>query len=105
MLSEHDQDVLPRCPRLGHELTFGYCRQETRGKPCRLILDCWWERFDVRSFLQAHLGDVDMAQVERAGAAPPPSKVLSLVEMIQQAKDRLAVQKPDAGDQRKGREG
>ncbi len=44
-----------------------------------------------------------MAQVERAGAAPPPSKVLSLVEMIQQAKDRLAVEKPDAGDQRKGR--
>jgi hypothetical protein len=103
MLNEHDQDVLPRCPRLGHELTFGYCRQETRGKPCRLILDCWWERFDVRSFLQAHLGDVDMAQVELAGAAPPPSKVLSLVEMIQQAKDRLAVEKPDAGDQRKDR--
>jgi hypothetical protein len=41
-----------------------------------------------------------MAQVERTGAAPPPSKVLSLVEMIQQAKDRIAVEKPDAGSQR-----
>jgi hypothetical protein len=50
MLKEHDQDVLPRCPRLGHELTFGYCRQESRGKPCRLILDCWWERFDAQQF-------------------------------------------------------
>jgi hypothetical protein len=30
-----------------------------------------------------------MAQVERAGASPPPAKVLSLVEMIQQTKDRL----------------
>jgi len=77
-------------------LTFGYCRQETRGKPCRLILDCWWERFDVRSFLQAHLPEEGMAQVERAGAAPPPSKVLSLVEMIRQAKDRIALHKPDA---------
>jgi hypothetical protein len=96
MLNEHDQDVLPRCPRLGHGLTFGYCRQEGRGKPCRLILDCWWERFDVRSFLQAHLPEDAMAQVERASAAPPPSKVLSLVEMIQQAKDRIAVEKPDA---------
>jgi len=76
-------------------LTFGYCRQETRGRPCRLILDCWWERFDVRAFLQAHLPEEDMAQVERDGAAPPPSKVLSLVEMIQQAKDRIAVEKPD----------
>jgi len=30
-----------------------------------------------------------MAQVERAGAAAAPSKVLSLVEMIQPAKDRI----------------
>ena len=77
-------------------MTFGYCRQETSGKPCRLILDCWWERFDVRSFLQAHLPEEGMAQVERAGAAPAPSKVLSLVEMIQQAKDRLALNRPEA---------
>ena len=105
MLNEHDQDVLPRCPRLGHELTFGYCRQETRGKPCRLILDCWWERFDVRSFLQANLPEEVMAGVERSGSAAPPSKVLSLVEMIQQAKERLAVEKPDAGNHQKGREG
>jgi hypothetical protein len=70
-------------------VTFGYCRRETGGKPCRLILNCWWEQFDVRSFLQANLPAEDMAQVERAGDSPPPAKVLSLVEMIQQAKDRL----------------
>jgi len=101
MLNDHDQDVLARCPRLGHELTFGYCRQETRGKPCRLILDCWWERFDVRAFLAANLAEEAMAQVERAGLAPPPSKVLSLVEMIQQAKDRIAPGEPDTGNGRK----
>ena len=95
MLNEHDQDVLPRCPRLGHELTFGYCRQEAGRKPCRLILNCWWERFDVRSFLQANLAEEAMAQVERAGVAPPPSKLLSLLEIIQQAKERLAVEKSD----------
>ena len=89
MLNEHDQDLLLHCRRLGHEMTFGYCRQETGGKPCRLILDCWWEQFDVRSFLQAHLPEGDMAQVERASDSSPPSKVLSLVEMIQQTKDRL----------------
>jgi len=101
MLNEHDQDVLARCPRLGHELTFGYCRQETRGKPCRLILDCWWERFDVRAFLAANLAGEDMAQVERTVAAPPPSNVLSLVERIQQAKDRIALEQRDAGNGRK----
>ena len=101
MLTEHDQDLLLRCRRLGQEVTFGYCRQETGGKPCRLILDCWWEQFDVRSFLQAHLPEADMGQVERAGASGPPSKLLSLVEMIQQAKDRIAVEKPDDENQRK----
>jgi hypothetical protein len=101
MLNDHDQDVLPRCPRLGHELTFGYCRQEAGRKPCRLILDCWWERFDVRSFLQANLPEEGMAQVERAGAVPPTPKVQSLLEIIQQAKERIAVEKPDAEQGRK----
>ncbi len=89
MLNEHDQDLQLRCRRLGHEVTFGYCRQESGGMPCRLILDCWWEQFDVRSFLQTHLPAADMAQVERASDSPPPAKLLSLVEMIQQAKERL----------------
>ena len=95
----HDQDLLPRCRRLGHEMTLAYCRQETGGKPCRLILDCWWECFGVRGFLQMHLSENAMAQVERMGASPPPSKVLGLVEIIQQAKDRVTAAKQD---QRKG---
>jgi len=95
MLNEHDQDLHLRCCRLGHELNFGYCRQESRGKPCRLILDCWWERFDVRAFLHAHLSEEQMSEVERAGAAPPPSKVLSLLDTVQQANDRLAAENPD----------
>ena len=99
MLTEHDGDVLPRCRRLGHELAFGYCRQETGGKPCRLILDCWWERFDVRSFLHAHLSAETMAEVEWASASPPPPKVLSLLDMIQQARDRIGFEHPDAGNQ------
>jgi hypothetical protein len=103
MLNEHDLDLLLRCRRLGHEVTFGYCRQETGGKPCRLILDCWWEQFDVRSFLRAHLPDEAMAQVEHARTSPPPSKVLSLVELIEQAKRRLTSENPDPGNPTKHR--
>jgi hypothetical protein len=99
MLTDHDQDALPRCRRLGHEVAFGYCRQETGGKPCRLILDCWWEQFDVRAFLQAHLSEQAMAQVERAGANPPPSKTASLLDLIQQARDRLGPEQAGVGRQ------
>ena len=95
MLNEHDEDILPRCRRLGHEVRFGYCRQETGGKPCRLILDCWWERFDVRAFLQAHLSKEAMAQVEQAAVAPPPSKMLNLLDLIQQARERVGLKPPD----------
>ncbi len=97
MLTDHDQDVLPRCRRLGQEVAFGYCRQESSRKPCRWILDCWWEYFDVRSFLQAHLSEETMAQVETVGTSPPPSKVLSLLDMVQQAKERLALSQQEGG--------
>ncbi|HOC50536.1 MAG: hypothetical protein KA117_11660 [Verrucomicrobia bacterium] len=94
MLSDHDQKILPRCPRLGHEITFGYCRRETGGRPCRLILNCWWEQFDVRGFLQAHLPEDEMAQVEQAHAAAPPAKIVSLMEIIDQAVQRISGEKP-----------
>jgi hypothetical protein len=101
MLTEHDQDVQARCRRLGQEVVFGYCRQETDGKPCRWVLDCWWERFDVRSFLQSHLSEEVMAQVERGGASPPASKVVSLLDLVQQARERLALAQREDGKQRK----
>lgn len=90
MLTDHDQDVLPRCPRLGHEMTFGYCRRESGAQPCRLVLDCWWEKFDVRAFLAAHLPPQTMAQVEAAKASAPPEKVLNLLNLVEQTKERLA---------------
>ena len=96
MLNEYDQDLLPRCRRLGHEVRFGYCRQETGGKPCRLILDCWGEHFDLHTFLQAHLSEQAMAQVEQAALAPPPSKVLSLLDLIQQTREWIGPASPDS---------
>ena len=32
---------------LGHDLTFAYCRAPAKQLPCRKILDCWFETFDV----------------------------------------------------------
>ena len=97
-LIDHDQDVLLRCPRLGHEINFGYCRQETRGKPCRLILDCWWERFDVRTFLRTHLPEEVMAAVEKASSSPPPAKMMSLLDLMEQTKARLASESASSED-------
>jgi hypothetical protein len=70
------------------------------GRPCRLILDCWWEYFDVRAFLHAHLPEEVMADVEKDANSPPPSKVLSLLDLIQQTKTRLALESEVPGDAR-----
>lgn len=88
MITEHDADLILRCRRLGHEVTFGFCRKENRGLPCRLILDCWWERFDVRAFLGSHLSPAALAQLENP--APPAPKLLTLVDLIEQARERIA---------------
>jgi len=67
---------------LGHDISFSYCRQPGRDLPCGRIGDCWWKPFDVESFIRAHYSD---DQVREILAAPRP-KVLSLVELIQKAR-------------------
>jgi hypothetical protein len=70
------------CPMLGHELTFSYCRAPAADIPCRRIFDCWWERFDIRAFMQEHYSEEIIAKVRAA----PASKATSILELIQQAK-------------------
>ncbi len=80
-LEEHDGREL-RCRMLGHEVPFGYCRAMNDGLPCRRILDCWHERFDVQTFVEAHFSPEQLARA----MAPPPPKMLSILELIEKAR-------------------
>jgi len=74
-----------RCPRLGHQISFSYCRTENQGLPCFKTLDCWYSHFQVEEFLKEELTpDV----WEKVFAAPPKPKMLSLLELIEEAKKR-----------------
>jgi hypothetical protein len=77
-----------RCPRLGHEVRFGYCRTLEGNTVCTRILNCWWELFAVEEFLRAQLTDEEFAAL--AAPPPPKPKVLSLLELIEQAKKNSA---------------
>jgi len=83
MIEEHDQKTR-RCPMLGHELAFSYCRHPGQETPCRRIFDCWWERFDIAAFMQAHYDPDILAEIRR----PRQSKVASLAELIERAQKR-----------------
>jgi hypothetical protein len=80
-IDQHDQRQL-YCRRLGHHLGFGYCRTASDGRPCGLILDCWFETFDVASFMEEQYSREEIA----AATAPPRAKMVTLVELIEKAR-------------------
>jgi hypothetical protein len=80
-IDSHDHR-LRRCPMLGHEVAFSYCRAPGSQTPCRKIFDCWWETFDVEAFVRSCYGEEKIAEI----TAPPKQKVLSLVDLIEQAR-------------------
>ena len=76
-----------RCPRLGGSVSFGYCRTcGENNTACWKIFDCWWERFDVVSHLSSCLTE-EQFEALLACRRPKP-KLSSLVELIEQAKNR-----------------
>jgi len=75
-----------RCPKLGHEVTFEYCRSEGDDLPCKTVLSCWWDKFDVPRYLNTHLDAEQMARLQQ----PKPDKLTSLVDLIDQARQRAA---------------
>ncbi len=80
-----------RCPRLGHPVRFDYCRiGGDNQRPCFKVFDCWWEDFDVVGYFRQTLSK---AEFKRLACAPPPNKTASLIDLIQQAKQRTQAKK------------
>jgi hypothetical protein len=71
---------------LGGEVTFGYCQKEGGDIPCPRILICWQPYFPVEAYLREKLTS---DQWDRCFNQEPKQKVLSLLELIDEAKKRL----------------
>ena len=84
MKTQHDSKLI-RCPKLGDEITFGYCLQESGDLPCARIIQCWQAAFDVAALLKEHLTS---GQWERFTWAHPKDKVINLIEIIEKAKSK-----------------
>ncbi|WP_300456777.1 hypothetical protein [Desulfobacula sp.] len=83
-------EVTIRCPRLGHEINFPYCRSENNGLPCFKTLDCWHTRFNVHDYLMRKLTEEDFKKAFLNQGKP---KILSLFDLIEQAKQRKGQEK------------
>lgn len=74
-----------RCPKLGGPITFRYCRRsDPSGLPCHKIMDCWWEVFDIRTFLQANYAPEQLKAFAPRGTPEP--KISSLIDLIAKAR-------------------
>jgi hypothetical protein len=86
-IDQHDSKKI-YCRKMGHQLTFSYCRKPASAQPCRKIFDCWFKTFDVAQFMQEHFTEEQI----KATLAPPKAKVNSLIELIQQAQENAKKQ-------------
>jgi hypothetical protein len=80
--SPPDDSLQIRCPRLGQQICFSYCRQENLGLPCFKTLDCWYIYFKVSDYLKQELSDTEWRE---AFEKPPTPKLVGLAELIEKA--------------------
>ena len=83
MIEQHDDKAI-RCPRVGGEVNFLYCRSENNMLPCGWIVGCWQRRIGIDEFLANHYSKEELDRI----FAPPKHRVESLLNMIEQAKKR-----------------
>jgi hypothetical protein len=82
MIEEYDALIL-RCPQLGGEVPFKYCRTLNEDLPCRRIVVCWEFRLEIAKFLSEHYS---IDQIEHALAPPIKSRVETILELVEKAK-------------------
>jgi hypothetical protein len=82
MKTRYDSKLI-RCPKLGDEMIFSYCIQESGDLPCARIIRCWQASFDVEAVLQEHLTATEW---EQFNCAQTKDKVINLIELIEAAK-------------------
>jgi hypothetical protein len=81
MSTQYDEQEI-YCRKLGHFLTFDYCRQEHQAMPCAKIRDCWFGRIDIDQFLADHYSEKELTSVEKR----TQPKIFTILELIEQAK-------------------
>ncbi len=82
MIEEYD-DLLIRCPMLGGEVPFRYCRTLNEELPCRKIIICWEFRIEIGKFLTEHYS---FDQIQKALAPPSKTRLETILELVEKAK-------------------
>jgi hypothetical protein len=82
MIEEYDALII-RCPQLGGEVPFKYCRTLNEDFPCRKIMVCWEFRIEISKFLGEHYS---IDQIQCALAPPTKTRLDTILDIIEKAK-------------------
>jgi len=86
MKTNRPEELEIRCPRLGGTVPFRYCMAPAEPTVCFKILDCWWEVFDVASYLKAHLPEEDFCRLLEERNRP--NRMESILELVEKFKSK-----------------
>ncbi len=82
MIEQYDSLVI-RCPQLGGDVPFRYCRTLNEELPCRGIIGCWEFRIDISKFLEDHYS---VESIQQALAPPAGTRLDVLLQLVEKAK-------------------
>jgi len=85
MIDEQDTLII-RCPQLGGEVPFRYCRTVNEDLPCRRIIACWEFRIEISQFLNQHYS---LDQIQRALSPPSKTRLETILELVEKAKNHV----------------
>jgi len=72
-----------RCPKLGCQIAFGYCRELRAPLPCERALQCFDSQFPVAAYFQLRLSDQAFRE---AFHDPSQSRYQKLLAAVDEAK-------------------
>ena len=80
-----------RCPRLGGEVVFGYCRKVNSGLPCRKSLTCFQLLFPVEAFFRRALKEETFSDLfENSGE----TRMEKILRTFSEAQERVGKDGP-----------
>ena len=87
-------NVEVRCPELGGEVTFGYCRTLRDGMPCARALVCFELKFPVAEYFRRVLKEDTFREVFSAESGRKTDRMQRLIVEIDRARRRIQFPPP-----------
>lgn len=85
-----------RCPKMGHQINFGYCRTVSDGLPCPRAIDCFYYTFPVEAYFRRVLKEETFARIFLAEHL---NRYESFLQTVSDAKERVEKSKDKDGEE------